>query len=236
MNIHIKHIHQKLVEIFWPKEISPKILHQMIVTKSFLEKQYGEGIKEIRMGYHSLSLRLLLDMGNQDAEELLEEINLINLDQSSFSSKTWTIPVCYSREMGKDLEPLSKMHQMEIEEIILRHSSPEYLLYFYGFIPGFMYLGGLDDTLFTPRKSNPDRAIAAGSVAIGGYQTGIYPNESPGGWHVLGNCPLSLFDIHKNPPVTPQVGDKVKFRPIKMEEHEEIKAMVKKGTFNWSHD
>ncbi|MBW3468154.1 5-oxoprolinase subunit PxpB [Arthrospiribacter ruber] len=236
MNIHIKHIHQKLVEIFWQKEISPKILHEMIVTKSFLENQYADGIKEIRMGYHSLSLKLSLDMSKQDAEELLEEIQNIKLDQTAFSSKTWTLPVCYSKEMGKDLESLSKLHQMEIEEIISRHSTPEYLLYFYGFIPGFMYLGGLDDTLFTPRKSNPDRAIAAGSVAIGGYQTGIYPNESPGGWHVIGNCPLPLFDIHQHPPVMPQVGDKVRFRSVEIIEYEEIKAMVNKGEFNWSHD
>ncbi len=236
MDIKLKLIQSRLLEISWPKEISPKTLSEMTEVKRFLEKEYMEGIKEIRMGYHCLSLKLQLEITLREADELLEEIQAVKLQMQVPPSKLWTIPVCYDGEWGIDLEKISKIHNLSPEEIIKRHLSPEYLLYFYGFLPGFMYLGGLDETLSTPRKSNPDRSVPAGSVAIGGKQTGIYPSESPGGWHVLGNCPISIFDINQNPPVKAQVNDKIKFKAIDLDEYKELKALSKAGKYQWQHD
>lgn len=236
MDIRINLIHAKLLEISWSKDISPKILEEMIGVKNFLENEYPEGIKEIRMGYHCLSLKLKLDMVQEEAQELLEEILSQNMTTQIPASRLWTLPVCYGGKMGFDLENLSKVHQLDPEEIIKRHSAPEYLLYFYGFLPGFMYLGGLDESLLTPRKSNPDRSVPAGSVAIGGRQTGVYPSESPGGWHVVGNCPIPLFDIHQDPPVKAKISDRIKFRPIGIDEYENLKEQCKAGKYQWQHD
>lgn len=236
MDIRFNLINSKLLEISWPKDISPLILEEMMAVKGYLEKEYADGIKEIRMGYHCLSLKLQLDINEKEVSELLEEIESKGLKIDTPSSKLWTIPVCYGGEFGIDLLKLSKFHGLEPEEIIQLHSDPEYLLYFYGFLPGFMYLGGLNERLTTPRKSSPDRSVPAGSVAIGGKQTGIYPCESPGGWHVVGVCPIPLFDIHQDPPVVAKVNDRVKFRSIEKEEYLELREKSKTGKYQWQHD
>ncbi|EOZ98702.1 Allophanate hydrolase 2 subunit 1 [Indibacter alkaliphilus LW1] len=236
MEIKFEYTHSKLIELSWPKSISPETLKQLIQVKKFLEHEYAEGIKEIRMGFHTLSLRLQLDIQKADCLELLDEINTLDFSDFEFQSDTWSIPVYYGAEFGKDLFKLSELLQLSEKEIITLHASKEYQLYFYGFLPGFMYLGGLDPKLHIPRKSNPERTVKPGSVAIGGSQTGIYPIESPGGWHVIGNCPISLFDIHQTPPVQPKIGDLIRFRSIDLQEYNDLKHLSKLGNYTWKHD
>ena len=119
--------------------------------------------------------------------------------------------------------------------IHIHHSKP-YTLHFYGFLPGFMYLGGLDERLFSPRKEKPERLIPAGTVAIGGQQTGIYPSDSPGGWHAIGKSPISLFDIRHDPPFPADIGDKIRFLPINKEEFYQIQKKVLGGQYTLKHD
>ena len=104
-------------------------------------------------------------------------------------------------------------------------------IYFIGFLPGFLYLGGLDERLFTPRKSTPRLRIEKGAVAIGGKQTGIYPQESPGGWNIIGNSPIQFFDNSKNTPCFAKAGDKLQFYSITLKEHHDIKVLVDAGVF-----
>jgi KipI family sensor histidine kinase inhibitor len=236
MEIRIFRIHSKLIELVWPKEISTDILRQQQQVKKFFEQEYAEGIREIRMGFNTLSLKLRIEISEKDCEDILEEIKALPTTLGSLPLKIWKIPVCYCAEFGKDLEKLSQVHQMSTEEIIKLHMEPTYTLHFYGFLPGFMYLGGLNERLYTPRKKSPDRLMPAGTVAIGGQQTGIYPAESPGGWHAIGNCPVRIFDISKEIPVIPAVGDKVKFEPISRELYDEMKALSNQGTYSWHHD
>ena len=125
------------------------------------------------------------------------------------------------------MDQLSKDKAISKENLIQIHSQSEYVLEFYGFLPGFMYLSGLHPDLISTRKSIPDRKVEAGSVAIGGKQTGIYPLESPGGWHVIGKTPIQIFDKDKNPPVNPHPGDFVRFYPISEEEFDELSASSK---------
>jgi KipI family sensor histidine kinase inhibitor len=99
-----------------------------------------------------------------------------------------------------------------------------------------MYLGGLDPRLFCPRKEKPDRLIPAGTVAIGGQQTGIYPSDSPGGWHAIGKSPVKLFDIQHDPPCLAQIGDKIRFVPIAKEEFYLIQKKVQNGQYTLNHD
>jgi KipI family sensor histidine kinase inhibitor len=236
MDIRIFRIHSKLIELVRPKEISLDILSEQQQVRRFFEKEYADGIREIRMGFNTLSLKLRIEISEEDCRDILEEIFHLPKINGAFASKTWEIPVCYCTEYGKDLEKLAQIHVLSIDEIIEIHSETLYTLHFYGFLPGFMYLGGLNEKLHTPRKNSPDRAMPAGTVAIGGKQTGIYPDKSPGGWHAIGKSPIRLFDISKEIPVIPVVGDRIKFHPISKEQFEHIQQLSTKGLYSWHHD
>jgi KipI family sensor histidine kinase inhibitor len=130
------------------------------------------------------------------------------------NSKRIEIPVCYDEGFGLDLQSLSELLQMPPAEIVERHSTAEYQVQMIGFSPGFPYLSGLPGELHIPRRSTPRLCVPAGSVAIAGNQAGIYPNDSPGGWHIVGRTIVRLFDIAKTPPCFLQPGDIVRFVPI----------------------
>lgn len=130
------------------------------------------------------------------------------------------IPVCYDPEFALDLERVANHAQISSNEVIDLHSATEYRVICIGFTPGFPYLAGLPKELATPRHATPRKEIPAGSVAIGGAQTGIYPLRSPGGWNVIGRTPLQLFDPEKSPPAFLRAGDRVRFRAITREEFE----------------
>lgn len=129
-----------------------------------------------------------------------------------------TIPVCYGGVHGPDLIDVGGFHGMRPEKVVEIHSSVIYTVYMVGFIPGFAYLGGMPPLLETPRKSLPRKVIHAGAVGIGGKQTGIYPLETPGGWQIIGQTPLRLFDINNNPPALLKAGDRIRFKPITISE------------------
>ncbi|HPT64852.1 MAG TPA: 5-oxoprolinase subunit PxpB [Acetomicrobium sp.] len=139
---------------------------------------------------------------------------------------TIVIPVCYGGEFGPDMGNVVSHTGLTEEEIIRRHTAPDYYCYMLGFTPGFSYLGGMDETLATPRLKEPRKVIPAGSVGIAGKQTGIYPIESPGGWQLIGRTPLRLFDPEGEPPFLIDAGMWVRFRSIAKEEYDEIAAKV----------
>ncbi|WP_299093008.1 5-oxoprolinase subunit PxpB [uncultured Metabacillus sp.] len=133
-------------------------------------------------------------------------------------AKTVTIPVCYGGDYGPDLQEVADYHQVTQQEIISIHSSQVYLVYMIGFAPGFPYLGGMSKEIATPRKATPRLKIPAGSVGIGGEQTGVYPIESPGGWQIIGRTPLQLFQQDAKQPSLLQAGDLVRIQPITLQE------------------
>jgi len=124
------------------------------------------------------------------------------------------IPVCYGGDYGEDLESIARAHDMTPEQVVALHTAPTYFVGMLGFAPGFPYLIGLDPSLATPRRTTPRPRVPRGSVAIGGTHTGIYPLESPGGWHLIGRTPLTLFDVDRAEPVLLAAGDEVRFVPI----------------------
>lgn len=121
------------------------------------------------------------------------------------------IPVVYGGEDGPDLAVVAEHCKMSVDEVVKRHVAGVYTVFFLGFQPGFAYLGGLEPALHTPRRREPRLAVPAGSVGIGGEQTGIYPAGSPGGWQLLGRTALKLFDPAHNPPTLLMPGDRVRF-------------------------
>jgi inhibitor of KinA len=147
-----------------------------------------------------------------------------SLTASSFKNETAIetplieIPVCYEREFAPDIDDVARVAGLADAEVIHRHSSAAYRVNCVGFIAGFPFLSGLPSELATPRRAVPRKEVPAGSVAIGGAQTGIYPRNSPGGWNVIGRTPLRLFDVQRDPPTILQAGDRVRFRKISREE------------------
>jgi inhibitor of KinA len=127
------------------------------------------------------------------------------------------IPVCYENEYGPDLNFIAMQNKISVEEIIHLHISTTYRVYMLGFLPGFAYMGMVNEKIATPRKQFP-APVEAGSIGIAGRQTGIYPLNSPGGWQIIGRTPLQLFDKGKNDPTLFKTGDTVQFYSITKDE------------------
>ena len=138
-----------------------------------------------------------------------------------------TIPVCYGGAFGPDLPFVAKHAGLTEQEVIALHAGRDYRIYMLGFLPGFPYLGGLDERLFTSRLPTPRTAIPAGAVGIGGEQTGIYPIASPGGWQLIGRTPLKLFDPAAGR-LPYAAGDRIRFTPITQAEFDALAQ--KEGT------
>lgn len=134
------------------------------------------------------------------------------------------IPVCYDGEFALDIEALAAHCGLSVKEVVALHTAATYRVYMLGFMPGFLYLGGLDGRLHMPRKHTPRAQIPQGAVGIAGQQTGIYPLASPGGWQIIGRTPLSLFDAHQTPPTIAQPMQCVKFRAISLNEFDDMNA------------
>ncbi|ELQ6149123.1 5-oxoprolinase subunit PxpB [Cronobacter turicensis] len=125
------------------------------------------------------------------------------------------IPVVYGKDAGPDLAIVANHAGLSEKQVVEMHAQVDYVVYFIGFQPGFPYLGGLAPALATPRRAEPRLQVPAGSVGIGGSQTGIYPLPTPGGWQIIGHTPLALFNPHNNPPGLLAPGDTVRFVPQK---------------------
>jgi KipI family sensor histidine kinase inhibitor len=141
-------------------------------------------------------------------------VDNLPISQTEPGAATIDIPVCYGGEFGPDLDALATHAQLTGAEAIARHCAAQYRVAMLGFAPGFAYLLGLDAALHMPRRATPRVRVPAGSVAIGGAQTGVYPNELPGGWQIIGRTPLTLFSVERERPALLGAGQCVRFRAI----------------------
>lgn len=127
---------------------------------------------------------------------------------SAVSARQVEIPVVYD---GEDLPSVAALTGLSEEEVVRRHTAPDYVVAFLGFAPGFPYLVGLDPSLHVPRRSSPRTSVPAGSVGLAGPQTGVYPQATPGGWQLIGRTPVALFDVTRDPPALLAAGDRLRF-------------------------
>lgn len=216
----------------WPQVINTSILKDIINFNEKIRKFDIESLVEIKSSYCSLLIIYNDLYKGFDSETMLID-KIYGSDDTSFKTESilWKIPVCYDAYFGVDLEIVSEEKGMAKEELVKLHSNVFYTVYFIGFLPGFLYLGGLDEKLHFPRKSTPRLQIKKGSVAIGGNQTGVYPSESPGGWNIIGNSPINFFDVNKENPCFAKPGDSILFYPVSLKEHERIKRSVDENSF-----
>ncbi len=141
------------------------------------------------------------------------------------------IPVCYGGQYGIDLDYIAQRTGLAPREVVRRHISREYPINMIGFLPGFPYLSGMDPTIAVPRLENPREKIPAGSVGIGGEQTGVYPISSPGGWRLIGRTPVRLYDPGRTPSVLYEAGDWIRFYAVSEQEYRKIEVAVHAGTY-----
>ncbi|AFL95839.1 allophanate hydrolase subunit 1 [Thermococcus cleftensis] len=181
-----------------------------------IEKAGFEWLVEVVPAYSSLAV--IYDPTLIDFEGVKRAVEGVEASAESFEGELVEIPVVYGGEYGPDLEFVAKHSGLSVDDVIEIHSKPVYRVYFLGFLPGFAYLGGMDERIAAPRLERPRLKVPAGSVGIAGKQTGIYPLESPGGWRLIGRTPLRLFSPERKPPTLLQPGDRVKFVPIDEEE------------------
>ena len=185
------------------------------------------GVTETVPAYASLLVRF--DPFAVDFAELCAAVERMEagLDGASAAvGKVVELPVCYGGEYGPDLAFVAAHAGLSEDAVIKLHSGREYRIYMLGFLPGFPYLGGLDARLHTPRLESPRTRIPAGSVGIGGAQTGVYPLDSPGGWRLIGRTPVPLDDAARLPY---RAGDRIRFVPVPPEEYAAIARRCREG-------
>ncbi|QLG46830.1 5-oxoprolinase subunit PxpB [Costertonia aggregata] len=224
-------IHAILME--WPNEVSESILDNILLFEKYLKHKCLESKDwETVPAYNSLLLtnrHLVIQhdvFGNK-----LQDWYADSKEIKPSKRYLWRLPVSYDAEFGIDMKEVSEKLGKTPEEIIELHTSHVYTLYGIGFLPGFMYLGGLPKALELPRKPSPRLKVRQGAVGLAGKQTGIYPQESPGGWNIIGNCSVPMFDVTKEQPCFVSVGDKIQFYQISRAEYDLHKIEAEVGIY-----
>jgi len=172
-------------------------------------------------GVRTLALRIAAE-GGDDARAPQRAAALDWLRATAPEALAWdapagravVLPACYDATEAPDLDEVAAATGLTTAEVIERHVASTFVAEVVGFMPGFAYLGGLDARLALPRRATPRPRVPEGSIAIAGRQTAVYPNASPGGWHLIGRCPLRLFDAARTPPAVMGEGDQIRFEPI----------------------
>jgi len=218
--------------IEWPAVMDENMLKDILDYKKSIQNLSVELVVEVINTFNSLLIIYELTIDDVYGEILrLKSLKIKAETIEEASSKLWRIPVCYDADFGIDLEAFSKEKQLSKNEVIELHSSAIYTIFFIGFLPGFLYLGGLNKKLYLDRKSTPNLDIKKGSVGIGGNQTGIYPKNSPGGWHIIGKTPVDFFNAKSSPPCVFSAGDKLQFFAISKTEFLDLEQDVKNNKF-----
>ncbi len=233
-NIDINPFGERAIIITWPNKVDELILRDIIQYSDHLKKVALTGNEwEFIPSYNSLTLvSNFKPIDYTSLKDILVKAYSEKKDTPAVKNHLWKLPVCYDLVFGIDLEEVAEFLEMGIEETIQVHTQTAYIVYGIGFLPGFMYLGGLPEILEIPRKSAPRMKVMKGSVGLAGKQTGIYPQESPGGWNIIGNCPIPIFNVEKEDPCFVKVGDRIQFYPVTVDEHRLHKIEAEVGIYN----
>lgn len=232
-SIHIKPFGVHAVLIEWANEVDEAILNSILQFEDYLHENCLEGDGwETVPAYNSL---LILNRNsNLDYDDFSEKIQGWYQEEKDISQRQrylWRLPVSYDLEFGVDLEHVAKTLGKTADEVIALHTNNVYTVYGIGFLPGFMYLGGLPKALEMPRRDTPRLQVAKGAVGLAGRQTGIYPQESPGGWNIIGSCTVPIFNLENENPCFVSVGDKIQFYQISRAEYDLHKIEAEVGIY-----
>lgn len=226
---HIFPLGDSAITVDFGNKINPMVNNAVMKLFQELEADPFPGMREAVPAYSSLTVHYDLQLcirlrppGQTTFEwmgELLHQ-RVKKLDYEELNpSRELTIPVCYHPSFAPDLKTLAAEKKLSVEEVIHLHSSNPYRVYMLGFLPGFTYLGEVDEKLAMPRKMQPV-IVSPGSIGIAGRQTGVYSLNSPGGWNIIGRTPVKLFDKDRDPLTLLKPGDSIKFVSITKDEFE----------------
>lgn len=221
------------VAVVFGNEISTDINTKIRAFDEALAEEQIDGVYETVPTYCSLTIHYAPEkIRYEELQERLEALLAVSHKAQKLNTIVMEIPVVYGGEYGPDLETVAAHNGMSTEDVIRIHSGAEYLIYMLGFTPGFSYMGGMDESIATPRLKTPRVLIPAGSVGIAGKQTGIYPIDSPGGWQLIGRTPVKLYDAHRDTPILLDAGLHVKFIPIDEAEYKRIETRIEQGRYH----
>lgn len=206
-----------LIEL--PDRLDPEVNARALAIAGRIHAARLPGVSDIVVGYRTVMVyvRPLVERTAPvvpTLEHILVEERTAEAPQGG---SVLTIPVCYGGAFGPDLSDVAAFARLPAAEIVRRHSDREYRVYMVGFVPGFAYMAEVDPAIAAPRRSMPRMRVPKGSVAIASGQTGIYPEETPGGWNIIGRCPLRPYDLSRDEPFLLRAGDRVRFTPIDVE-------------------
>ena len=199
----------------FPQRVDAAINARLAALGEAMRREAPGIVRDAVVGYCTLTV--YFDPLRVDAAWLEERMRTIDRESESVqdvAGKDVEVPVCYGGELGPDLADVARTCGCSEADIVRLHTDVVYRVYVIGFVPGFAYMGVVHERLALPRRAVPRTRVPAGSVAIAAGQTGIYPIETPGGWHLLGRTPLRLFDSRRDPPALFAPGDRVRFRVI----------------------
>lgn len=220
------------VTVCFGEEISEKIALKVRFLYDKMLFLLGRGVTDLIPAYSSLTV--CYDPARISYVKICKTVSrVVSAGKAVAEGKKTVhcIPVCYGGVFGEDLSAVAEMHGLNEEEVISLHSGRDYLIYMIGFLPGFPYLGGMDNRIATPRLETPRTSIPVGSVGIGGAQTGIYPMASPGGWRLIGRTPEILYKADREPPVLYKPGEYIRFCPVTAAEYQSIAERVARGEY-----
>ncbi len=231
--ISIRPFGEYAVLVEWPNIVEEQILNDILDFIHHLKTNHlNEKEWEMVPAYNSLAL--IHRAGKIEYKTFSKELKEWYSQKSgdyAIEKYLWELPVCYEGDFGVDLMEVAEKLGMSPKEVISLHTKHIYTVYGIGFLPGFMYLGGLPQSLEIVRRETPRLKVEQGSVGLAGKQTGIYPQESPGGWNLIGNCPVPLFNKDNENPCFVNVGDKIKFYSITKGEHDLLKLQGEVGIY-----
>ena len=214
----------------WPANISQDIIQDIISFERHIKEI--DSILDTIIAYNSLLIRYQNPIVDEELtiRQLKNKYTALSylIKQDQF---LWEIPVCYDASFGLDLEEIANKKKCSVADIVRLHTKTDYLVYFIGFQPGFLYLGGLHQNLHVPRKSNPRVRVDKGSVGIGSAQTGIYPQNSSGGWNIIGKSPLNFFNMKASNPCFAKPGDRIQFVSVDLHTFYQIEKEVANQKF-----
>jgi inhibitor of KinA len=208
----------RLGEETWMVEFEPRLDHdinkRVLAVASALERCRPEGVSDVVPACASLAVHVAPDRLDETALRSTLEALVLSESGADTASRTIEIPVCYDEEFALDIGAVSQASGCSLVDVAARHAATPYRVFMLGFLPGFPYMGIVDESIAVPRLATPRRLVPAGSVGIAGRQTGIYPIESPGGWQIVGRTPARIYDpVSGRPPIV-RAGDSVRFVPI----------------------